>query len=368
LPISAADTITLAFRHTTQQLFKPFRLGQWTRLAFVGFLAGELGSGGGCNLPSSFHLPQQNGGSRQLLDPMFPSIDPTLLAGSIAVLFVTAIVFGLIFMYVGSVMRFTLFDSVIEKNCSIRRGWSRRQSEGWRYFLWQLAFTLATLLGAFALIGLPAIFGFALGWFQQPKEHLLGLILTGVVLFFILLIYFLSAAVIHVLAKDFVVPQMALENIGVMEAWRRLWPMMRAEQGGYAGYVGLKIVLAIVAGIAVGIVSIVLALLIAIPAAGLGIVAVITGKTAGLTWDAFTITAAVVAGAVFLAIFLYVVSLISVPVIVFFPAYSIYFFGSRYRPLGLLLFPAPQEIPAQPTFVAPPEEPPLLPPSPVPQI
>ena len=46
MPISAADSITLAVEHTKQQLFKPFRIGQWTKLAFVGLLAGELGANG----------------------------------------------------------------------------------------------------------------------------------------------------------------------------------------------------------------------------------------------------------------------------------------------------------------------------------
>jgi hypothetical protein len=361
------DTVSLAFRHTTQQLLKPFRLGQWTRLAFVGFLAGELGSGGGCNFPSSFHSPQQTDGSQNPLGLGFPSLDPALLAGAILVLIVTAIVFGLLFMYVNSVMRFTLFDSVIEKNCSIRRGWSRRQSEGWRYFLWQIGYMLVTALTALVLLAIPAAFAFAMGWFQEPKQHLLGLILGGLFLFILLAVFFVGAAVIHVLTKDFVVPQMALENIGVIEGWRRLWPMMRAEQGGYAGYVGMKIVLAIGAGIAVGIVSLILGLFIAIPALGLGIVAVITGKTAGLTWNVFTITTAVVVGSILLAAFLYLVSLISVPVIVFFPAYSIYFFAARYAPLGRLLYPAPPETPpVLQSSGLPADEPPPLPPLPVP--
>jgi hypothetical protein len=76
-----------------------------------------------------------------------------------------------------------------------------------------------------------------------------------------------------------------------------------------------------------------------------GVVAVLLGKTAGLTWNLYTITMAVVVGCVVLAVVLYVVSLVSVPAIVFFPAYSIYFFASRYPPLDSLLHPpviAPQ--------------------------
>jgi hypothetical protein len=37
---------------------------------------------------------------------------------------------------------------------------------------------------------------------------------------------------------------MALENIAVMEGWRRLWLWIKHEKGGYAAYVGMKIVLA----------------------------------------------------------------------------------------------------------------------------
>jgi hypothetical protein len=40
------------------------------------------------------------------------------------------------------------------------------------------------------------------------------------------------------------------------------------------------------------------------------------------------------------------ISLISVPAIVFFPAYAIYFFAARYRPLSLVLYPPPPPAPA----------------------
>jgi hypothetical protein len=362
LPISAVETISLAIEHTKRQLFQPFRFGQWTRLAVVGLLAGELGSGGGFN-GSNFNIPQHPGASRHVLASGLPGIDPALLAGLIAVLVLAALTFGIIMMYVSSVMRFILFDSVMAKQCHIRQGWSRRQGAGWRYFLWQLLYLLAMLGGFVVLVGVPAGFAFAVGWLKEPKEHLLPLVLGGIVLFFVLLIFFVAMTVIFVLTKDFVVPQMALENIGALEGWRRLWPMIRAEKGGYAGYIGMKIVMAIGAGIVVGIATLILGLIIAIPTVGLSILAVLTGQTAGLTWNVYTITLAVVVGSVLLAIFLYLIALISVPVIVFFPAYSIYFFAARYPALSAVLYPAPPAPPQIPLGAAPPYEPPPLPPA-----
>jgi len=91
----------------------------------------------------------------------------------------------------------------------------------------------------------------------------------------------------------------------------------------------------------IGLVSIIVALVVAIPTLGMGIVAVLMGKNAGLTWNAMTITVAVVVGCVLLAAFMYLLALIAVPAIVFFPAYSIYFFAPRYRALSLVLYPPP---------------------------
>jgi MFS family permease len=352
VPISAVDTISLAFRHTKEQLFQPFRFGQWTRLAVVGLLAGELGSSGGCNSHSNSNIPHQ---------PL-PSIDPALLAGLIVVLVVAGLVLGIVLMYVSSVMRFILFDSVLAKECHIRQGWSRRQVPGVRFFVWHLLYTLVMIAGIVVLVGIPLGFAFVMGWLKEPRQHLAPLILGGILLFLLLVIFVVTASVAYVLTKDFVVPQMALENIDAFEGWRRLWRMLKAEKGGYAGYVGMKIVLAIGAAIMVGIATLILALIIAIPTVGLAIVAVLTGKTAGLTWNVYTITVAVVVGCILLAVFLYLVALISVPVIVFFPAYSIYFFAARYPALSAVLYP----VPAGAAPISPPAQAPPLPPTPAP--
>src|ERR1035441_3284392 len=279
LPISAVDTITLAFQHTKRQLLQPFRFWQWTRLAVVGLLAGETGSGGSFNFPTSF--PHQTGSSRHFMGQGFPKIDPAILGGLIATLVVTGFVFVIVMMYVSSVMRFILFDSVLAKECHIRQGWSRRQGPGWRYFLWQLALMLVMIGGMAVLLGISAGFAFGMGWFSPPREHVLALVLSGIVVFFLMFLFFVIAAVVHVLTKDFVVPQMALEDIGAIEGWRRLWPMIQAEQGGYAVYVGMKIVLAIGAGIVIGLASVILGLIVAIPTVGLGIIARVDGENRG---------------------------------------------------------------------------------------
>ena len=356
MPISATDCISLAFEHTKRQLFRPFRFGQWVRLALVGLLAGELGSGGNLN----FSQRSNQSGSIPALGDIFHKIDPAILASLITIIVITAIVLIVVMAYISSVMRFILFDSVLTKECHIRAGWRGRQEHGWRYFLWQLGLMLVTFAGMLVLIGGPAAFAFGMGWFQTPRAHIAPLVMTGIFVLILFLGYMIGIALIHVLTKDFVIPQMAFEGIGALEAWRRLWPMIQSEMNSYAAYIGMKIVLSIVAGIAIGIVAVILALIVAVPIIGAVVAAVIAAKSAGLTWNVLTITAAVVAGCVVLLIFFFLVSLISVPVIVFFPAYSIYFFAARYRPLSVALYsPVPQA--AVPQGATPPFTPPPLP-------
>jgi hypothetical protein len=353
-----------AFEHTKQQLLKPFRINQWAKLALVGFLAGELSSGGGgCSAPNIPQMPRNTDDSQHLFGTFggmnLPNWDPKTIALAITFFIVVGFFLWLLFIYLNSVMRFVLFDSVITKKCSIRESWRRRYEAGMRFFLWQIGLALVSLGSIAVLIGIPAAIGFSLGWFKEPGDHVLALVLGGIFAFMIFFLFIGGMLVVTVLTKDFVVPQMALENLTAIEGWRRLWPMMKSEKGGYAGYIGMKIVLALGAAILFGIISTIAMFIMLIPFGALGVAAVLAGKAAGMTWTVVTISWAVVAVIIAFLIMMYVVSFISVPGIVFFPAYSLYFFAARYPALNAILNPAP---PAPAIAAAPPAPPPYLPP------
>ncbi len=337
MPISAFDALSLAFEHTKKQLFQPFRLGQWSRLALVGLFAGEMSTGGGGGFPN-FQIPTS---TRHTHDNFAasPTIDPALLIPLIIIAVIGVAVLWLVFLYISSRMRFILFDSIINKKCEIRRMWRARREPAFRYFVWQIVFSLVAFAGIVVIVGVPALVVLGLGWFSHAREHIAGLILAGLAVFFIFMVAIVVMACVHVFTKDFVVPQMALEDVSAFEGWRRLWERLRGEKAGYAGYAGMKVVMALGAAIAVTVVVVILVLLLLIPVGGVGLLSVLFGSAAGLSWNVFTITMVVVAGCVLLLVLFYGVSLISVPVIVFFPAYSIYFFAPRYQPLATLIYP-----------------------------
>lgn len=343
MPVSASDCVEPAFQHMKTQLFRPFRLGQWTRLAFVGLLAGELSSGNSCNYRSPSASSHGHG---------WPGahIDPALFIPIAILVAIVVPVLLLIFLYISSRMRFVLFDSVLAKKSSVRQMWAARGRPALYLFVWQFIFFLITFVGVALVIGIPALFALSSGWFKDWHAHLGALVLAGVIVFFALFVWLILIAIVHVFTKDFVVPQMAFENISALEGWVRLLRMVRLEKGRYAIYTLLKAALAIAAAILIGIAGVVIFLLLLIPVGGVGAIWLIIGHAAGLSWNAFTITLAIVAGCVLVFLLFYLLSLIAVPVIVFFPAYSMYFFADRYPPLAHVLNPPASPI-APPTPV-----------------
>jgi hypothetical protein len=255
-------------------------------------------------------------------------------------LFVLLVIAGVLLLYVSSRMRFVLFDSIVAGECQIGRFWNARGEPAWHYFVWQILFLLCSIVAFGVVVGIPLAAAAAAGIFRDPRSHLAALIGGGILVGLTVVLLVLSTAIIHVFTKDFVVPQMALENISAMTGWRRVWPMMKIERGSFAGYIGLKVVLAIATTILLTIAIFIVVFVLLIPIGVIGALLYVWSRSMVLAWNPLTVTLAVLAGVVILAVFLILCALISVPAIVFFPSYSIYYFADRYAPLRTVLFPA----------------------------
>lgn len=346
---SAIDVIGPAFEHTKQQLLRPFNFGQWARIALLAMATGEMSSGGGCNshiptsLPTNFPTHQQGQDnflqSANNLPEFLKGIDPALIGTLLLVAFVGGIMLLLVWVYVSSISRFVLYDTIVRRHCDMGPAWDRWHGQGMRFFWWQLALMVFSL-GLSAVMLLPLIIpliGLIRSHGKPDAAFFLGFI-PFLALFFVFSMFMLLVAV---LTKDFVVPVMAVDGVGVIEGWRRLIAMMKADAPNYAGYIGMKIVLVIGAGIVFSIVSAIVVVFLMIPAAIVGAIAFVVLKTAGMAWNAGTITLAVVIGTLLLGALLYVVAFVCVPVAIFFPAYAMYFLAERFPGLYAKLYGAP---------------------------
>ena len=324
-PLSAVDAVSPAFSATRRALFQPFRFGTWARFAWIALVTGEF-AGGSFSSGSNFNMPSTAGRRRwdflfALTPPWKQGIEKFLpwivfFTGALLLL-------GLFWIYASSIGRFILLDAVLRGRCRFREGWKRWQEPGLRYFLWQLAFTFGMLLVLLLLIGLPLLLAWRAGLFQRADSHFGILLAGGIVLFLVAMCIFLFSAVIALMAKDFLVPVLAFENCSITDGWKRLWPMMAAEKWAYAGYLLMKIVLAIGSAIFFSIVDFLMILFVLIPAGILGAAAYFFAKSAGLSWNPATIIAVVILGLAALAAIFWGIAFVYSPGLFFFQSYTL---------------------------------------------
>lgn len=347
-PLSAIDAISPAFDHTKRQLFQPFRLGFWLRMAVVALATGQFYSSSLSGL--HFNLPA----SRRAMAYSFQSMArphweylkrylPWII------LIVLLVIVGVaLWIYVASVFRFVLFDSVLTDRCVIRKQWRQWRGQGVRFFLWRVCFGLGVALSLGIFGGACYLVALNTGALRNPRQHIALLVLGGLAALLVLACLIALAALIALFARDFVVPVMALEGVGVIEGWRRVIAMLKAEKKAYAGYVLMKIVLVVGTTIIFGILTLIAVLLLFIPISIAGAGAYFFAKSAGLLWSFPTIAAGVVLGAVVIALLFYLTAFISGPAMMFFQAYVIHFLGSRYPALGERISPVVPEPPPLP--------------------
>lgn len=364
--VSAVDSISPAFARTKRLLFGPIRFGLWARLAVVALVTGEAGGGGGggASLPN---LNQNRGGEnhwvsavRLLSEPDWDQIRPYISWIVLGAAVVLALM--LLWIYSDCIYRFILLESVITGQCRLREGWRRWREAGRRYMLWVIGYAISSVMMLGLVIGVPVWLAYSADWFEKPDDHLGALIGGGILLGLLFLALAALLAIIDLLARDFLIPVMAFENVGVEDGWRRLLGIMDTEKMAFGGYVLMKIVLAMGSAIIFTIVNLIVFLVLLIPLVVLGVAAFFIGKGAGMSWDAPAILLMAGLGMLALAGILYVMGFVYAPGLVFFQSYTLEFFATRYAPLASRM--SPSIPPVTPPITQLPPADPLAPPEP----
>jgi len=342
-------------------LFRPFRLGTWLKIGFIGLLGGGIArfGGGNFNFRGPLVSPSHPPSGRIPGDPMaeiqrwLASIHVADYLHAIVIALIIGTAVALVFLYLFCRFRFVLFDAVITQQPAVGRGWRLYASQANRYFGFWLVFRLVNFGVIVLIIGIPLWHAYKNGAFSGDNslyillEHLaaiaLGAILASIIF-----------AIISTLMKDFIMPIMALDDLTLGDAWSALWRVVASEPGAWAGYLGMKLVLTIGAAIALFVASVIAVL------PGIFIVGIPTGVIAllgALVLKAGAMPAAiaifVVAGLVAAAGACCIYMVLSAPLTVFFASYAFYFFGGRYPKLGALLWPQPAPVAPAPQMAGP---------------
>jgi hypothetical protein len=344
--LSAIDAFAPAFARVKAMLFRPFRLGTWLKIGLIGLLGGAVVSGGG---GSNFRAPvmPRNVPHDDLphnVDDILRAIRSIHLADyfHIFVIVIAVIVaLALIFLYLFCRFRFILFDAVVTGRTEIARGWKKYESQAGRYFEFWLIYKLVTWGALVLVVGVPLWKAYKNGLFSGDNSLPMFFAIIASVALGVLAVT-IAFAVVSTLAKDFIMPVMALDDLSVGDAWRAVWRVAASEPGAWAAYMGMKLLCAIGASIALSIAFVIALLpallLIGIPVGILVALGVMAFKFIGAAVGIIICCiAALLAAAGFCCLLL----ILTAPISVFFTSYALYFFGGRYPKLAALLWPQP---------------------------
>lgn len=305
----------------TRAFLTPIDRTLWVKIAFVVLFIGgpganlnafQFGTGGGGNGgPPPGDIPGFEAGPQLWL----------LIAGVVG----AALVIGLAFALVGSIMEFVFIESLRNEAVTVRRYWGRRWRQGLRLFGFRLVIGLFVFGGAL-LLGI-------LGFFFSDT------VAPGTIAAIVLLVLPAFSALALVLGlvygftTVFVVPIMLLEDCGVLDGWRRLWPTITAQWKQYLAYAVSSFFLSILGGVLVAVVTAVLAAILLIPfgllfALGIGLAVFVA--------EPFILAVGIVVGTPYILALIAVAALVQVPVQTYLRYYALLVLGDVEYGLDLI--------------------------------
>jgi hypothetical protein len=331
--ISAADSVSLAIQRTREFLFRPFNWGTYMKLGLVAIITEGLGG----DLNSSSHNGQSGGHG-----PIFhsPSNLVPVVVAAIFALALAAVVFLTVF-YLITRLRFAFFHCLAHNVKEIRPGWWFYREQAARFFRLNVVVGFCYLL-LVGLIALPFIGGFVRLFHETHREGpfdlglMLSLVLPLIPIIFLLV---LLGIAIDVILRDWMLPHYALENATAGEAWSQVWARITAEKRQFLVYALLRLVLPVVAMVALFMVLFIpgLALAGSLAAVEWGIHSAFS-DSAGASALVGTLLEVFFGGLAFGFAVLASICL-GGPVSTGIREYALIFYGGRYRALGDILYP-----------------------------
>ena len=339
--ISAVDSVSLAIQRTREFLFRPFRWGTYLKLGLVAIVtegigghSGASGHGGQPWTPGTVH------GSPFDLAPQW------IAAIAAAVLLV--IVLSIVVFYLITRLRFAFFHCLTQKISEIRPGWQLYGAQAMRFFWLNLGVGFGFLL-LLALVSIPFVAGFWRLFHNIPpgSQPGLGPVLALVLpMIPVILLLVLAAFLIDVILRDWMLPHFALEDASATEAWAEVWERIKAEPREFFVYALLRLVLPLIASIALFAVLLIPGLMLAgtVGAIEYGIHSAFVDSTGASALVGILLQ--VFFGIIAFGFLLLASICLGGPVSTGIREYALVFYGGRYAELGDLLNPPPPAVAA----------------------
>mgnify|MGYP001591379713 CR=1 FL=1 len=239
--VSLIPALTEAFSHTLRLLFDPFEVARWLKLSAVCLFLGGGASWAAIHWSLSA-LPVEAGVERTLVQLRLYLARQPWVSLALALF---AVVLGVALIYLRTVCRFALVDSVLRGKVRWHHAWAELRPAAHNYFRWLLAALF--LLGV--VVASSSLFAYPLLRSNETRPLALSLLLAALLLFEVLIAVLMGLAV--TLTDDLVVPMIYAERRTLPSAWRELLVILKSDPGAFVLYLLLRFVMAVGLGIAV---------------------------------------------------------------------------------------------------------------------
>jgi MFS family permease len=320
MALHAVDNLSDAVE-ATKRFLLPFDAGRWLRLAVVTFFVGGFGvsfpGGGGGSTPPPESV---DGEAPSSPGEALAAVPDDVLVIAAAVVAAVVLV-GLLLGFLGAVFEFVFVESLRSERVRLRRYTGKHWRRGLRLFGFRLA---VTLVGFLLVAGVGALAATTLVTGPIPTWGATDVLTLLVVLLPAAFVVFALTGLVNGFTTAFVVPVMLLEERSVLGGWRRFWPTLRGNLKQYGAYVLLALVLTIAIGLLAGVAVGIGAVVLAIPFAIVGAI-VVFAAGASFTTPVLVVVAVLVVAYVLLVLTL--AAFVQVPLRTFLRYYTLLILG-----------------------------------------
>ncbi|MFQ3476127.1 hypothetical protein HKK80_07685 [Halonotius sp. F2-221B] len=313
----AIDSVDEAIEET-RSFLSPFAVGRWLKLALISIFVGTGGSGLGLlNLPSSIpgDDPAGNvstGGGNVTTDgnitappggefapdgnvtagapptgELPPPSELLEMAGAelgiIAAIALLILGFVLVIGLLTETLRFVFYDDLQTDRVRLIEPAKRRFGQAFRLYVFKIGLQLLTVGPIAGLVAFVVLADIPIG---------LG---VGVAAALVVFAVILVSTIVSRITDEFVVPTMVVTDSGVLDGWRRFWPIFRGQLSQFGVYLVVHFLLLLAIGIARAILSVIVYGIVLVIGGVIGLV-IVFGLFGGLSAAASSTAALVVLG------------------------------------------------------------------------
>lgn len=202
------------------------------------------------------------------------------------ILAITTAVVGLVLgiRLVSDILRFVLYDALHTDRIAIIAPAKRRFGQSLRLFGFILGLQLLTA-APFVAVGAALVFEVTLP--TSPVALITGGVLAAGIL--------LTATVINRVTHEFVVPIMVITDGGILDGWRRFWPVFRGQLAQFGVYLIVHFLVLLIVGVARAILASIVYLFVLLIGSLLGL-GVVFGLFGGISAAAASTPALLILG------------------------------------------------------------------------